>query len=47
MKTTDTQSAKLKKSLKLSAICGMIASAFFGGMVVFEQLIVPGYSWTT
>jgi hypothetical membrane protein len=45
--TTNTQSLKLKKTLKISALCGLIAPAFFGIMVVVEQLIVPGYSWTT
>jgi hypothetical membrane protein len=36
-----------KKILKLSALCGLIAPAFFGTMVIIEQSIVPGYSWTT
>jgi hypothetical membrane protein len=35
------------RNLRPYALCGVIAPAFFALMVLIEQSVVPGYSWTS
>jgi hypothetical membrane protein len=47
MQTLEKANKVYSIQMLASVICGVIAPIFFAAMVIIEQLVVPGYSWTT